>query len=153
MHTSPRRQYVPRVASLLCIAFLVGCGATDSPEGESKLPREHGSPLTIAQFVAICEKVLPGPSSPPRSACDGYVIGFVESAGLLEYSNRTEPRYCLPVEVSPGELARIVIEQAPQAPGPDYPVAMLLRAELESRFPCPEVGPSDSSPVGPPTSD
>jgi hypothetical protein len=72
---------------------------------------------------------------------------------LLEYSNRSEPRYCLPVEVSPGDLARILVEQAPQAPSPDYPAAMLLRAELESRFPCPEAEASDSSRVRPPAAD
>jgi hypothetical protein len=65
------------------------------------------------------------------------VIGFLESAGLLEYTNQTQPRYCLPPAVSPGELARIVVGQSSRAPAPDYPAGMILRAELESRFPCP----------------
>lgn len=99
---------------------------------------EYGTPVSIRQFTAMCAEPESGSQpGPPKSACEAYVVAFLESAGLLEHATRSPPRYCLPVQVSPRDLANAVIEVGKEIPRDDYPVAMVLRSLLETRFPCP----------------
>ena len=97
---------------------------------------EYGKPLSIRQIVSLFLDAMPSPvAAVPRTVCEGYVLGFLQSAGLLEHANRSPPRYCLLVAVSPRAVANLVVEAAKGAPNDDYPAAMVLRAALEDQFP------------------
>ena len=114
------------------------CGALLAAAVSGAVAAEYGKPLSIRQFVSLCSDTGPAPvAAGPGTVCEGYVVGFLESAGLLEHANRSPPRYCLPVAVSPREVANFVVEAAKGAPSDEYPAAMVLRAVLENRFTCP----------------
>lgn len=100
---------------------------------------EYGTPLTMGTFIRQCEnETRPSPLEPGLNLpCQAYVVGYLESSGLLEYETKTGPRYCLPVEVSPGMLVAQLLEAGRRPDLEDYPVAVILRGMLEAKFPCP----------------
>jgi hypothetical protein len=107
-----------------------------SPATEAPL---YGAPVLLGQFIRQCalEPRLSPPGRQLAQPCQAYVIGFLESSGLLDYETKTGPRYCLPVEVPPGELVEILMKAGERKELLEYPVAMVLRGTLESSFPCP----------------
>ena len=103
---------------------------------------EYGRPISTGEFVEMCKTVVTQERAGGRaqsSPCIAYVVGFLESAGLLTYLEKTKPRYCLPVAVSPVEVVRRALKpvDSMDQKGRQQPAAFLLRQTLEAQFPCP----------------
>lgn len=116
------------------------CLFSGSVECATKPPKSEA--IATSDFVSMCKDVATSTQdsagSYKRSACVGYVVGFLESAGFLTYLAKIQPRYCIPVGVSPMHIVRLALRNSAKRPQQkDQPAAFLLRNTLETEFPCP----------------
>lgn len=123
---------IPALATLALVVSWPGPAVARPGEGA----------MLSGEFVAMCRSLAASRSStiisPAASACVAYTIGFLESAGFLTYLEKTRPRYCLPVGVTPVEVVKLALKYADSnSKQLDQPAAFLLRYTLETRFPCP----------------
>jgi hypothetical protein len=125
---------------LAALAALSIAATAQTPTRVAQKPQE----VTFRNFsgddlVKLCENGSADEHTLTNRMCLMYVSGFTDgyNVAMLKFNNQMQANFCPPNEVTPDEMAKVIVRYGSAHPEQlKFPAALFLPTALKDAYPC-----------------